>query len=179
MDKQRNDVSNTSNEGGRKKKIVYIDMDNTLVDFQSGIDKLSEAEKEKYKPTAEHPHGQYDNAPGIFSKMKPMEGAIEAFEWIAVHYDTYILSTSPWDNPSAWSDKLNWVKKHLGEVAYKRLILSHHKNLLMGDYLIDDRRKNGADGFRGTLLRFGKDHETGDHNQHRTWQSILYYLENE
>ena len=56
-------------------------------------------------------------------------------------YDIYILSTAPWDNPSAWSDKLEWVKRYLGEVCYKRLILSHHKNLNAGDYLIDDRKK--------------------------------------
>ncbi len=177
MDKQRNEVSNTVNEVGLKKKIVYVDMDNTLVDFQSGIDTLTIEEKERLAPTPEHPNGFYDTAPGIFGKMKPIEGAIEAYEWIAAHFDTYILSTSPWDNPSAWSDKLNWVKKYLNDVAHKRLILSHHKNLLKGDFLIDDRDKNGADGFQGTLLRFGKDHETGKWNQYRTWQSILDYLE--
>jgi len=31
------------------------------------------------------------------------------------------------------------VKTHLGADAYKRLILTHHKNLNVGDYLIDDR----------------------------------------
>jgi len=32
-------------------------------------------------------------------------------------------------------------KKYLGESAHKRLILTHHKNLNHGDYLIDDRKK--------------------------------------
>ncbi|NCG08090.1 MAG: 2-C-methyl-D-erythritol 4-phosphate cytidylyltransferase, partial [Verrucomicrobia bacterium] len=59
-------------------------------------------------------------------------------------FDSYILSTAPWGNPTAWSDKLEWVKKHLGEVAKKRLILSHNKQLNKGDYLIDDRSRNGA-----------------------------------
>ena len=31
------------------------------------------------------------------------------------------------------------MKKYLGEIAYKRLILTHHKNLNFGDFLIDDR----------------------------------------
>ena len=30
-------------------------------------------------------------------------------------YDVYILSSAPWKNPSAWSDKLEWVKKYLGQ----------------------------------------------------------------
>lgn len=37
----------------------------------------------------------------------------------------------------------------------KRLILSHHKNLLRGDYIIDDRGKHGTSGFKGEWLRFG------------------------
>jgi 5'-nucleotidase len=49
-------------------------------------------------------------------------------------FDTYILSTSPWENPSAWSDKLLWVKHHLGSICYKRLILTHHKNLNVGHF---------------------------------------------
>ena len=119
-------------------EILYVDMDNVLVNFKSGIDRLSEEDQRKY-------NGEYDEVPGIFSLMDPVPGAIEAFEFLARHYDTYILSTAPWNNPSAWSDKVLWVQKYLGEVAYKRLILSYHKNLNDGHYLIDDRTKNGAD----------------------------------
>ena len=64
-----------------------------------------------------------------------MEKAIESVEILSNSFDTYLLSTAPWDNPTAWSDKVIWVKKYLGEVAFKRLILSHHKNLNKGDYL--------------------------------------------
>ena len=53
------------------KKILYIDMDGVLVNFQSGIDKLTEEEKTEYK-------NQEKNVPHIFSKMEPIEGAIEA-----------------------------------------------------------------------------------------------------
>jgi len=34
------------------------------------------------------------------------------------------------------------------------LILSHHKNLNRGDFLVDDRDKNGAGKFTGTLITF-------------------------
>jgi 5'(3')-deoxyribonucleotidase len=49
---------------------------------------------------------------------------------------------------------LLWTKKHLGEAAYKRLILTHHKNLNHGDFLVDDRTKNGADRFTGEHIYF-------------------------
>ena len=87
--------------------------------------------------------------------MKEMTGAKESFEWLAEHFDVYILSTAPWGNPSAWTDKLNWVKTHLGEPARKRLILSHHKDLLRGDYIIDDSTKNGVAEFQGKHIQIG------------------------
>ena len=118
----------------------------------------------------EYKHNK-DEVPGIFSLMKPMKGAIEAFNVLAKKYDTYILSTAPWENPSAWSDKVIWVKKHLGDKAWKRLILSHHKNLNKGHYLIDDRTANGAGEFEGELIQFGV-------GKFENWEGVLGYLEN-
>ena len=144
------------------KKILYVDMDNVLVDFDSGICRLPERTVAKYKD-------RLDEVPGIFSLMYPLQGAIEAFLDLSKQFDTYILSTSPWENPSAWWDKLEWVKKYIGHAAKKRLILSHHKNLNIGDYLIDDRKKNGADRFSGELIRFGSE-------DFPDWKAVLKYL---
>jgi 5'-nucleotidase len=130
------------------RKTLYIDMDNVLVDFPSAFPLVDPAMLDQYDTNK-------DEIPGIFSLMKPMEGAVEAFVELSSLFDTYILSTSPWENPSAWSDKLLWVKKHLGKPAHKRLILSHHKHLNLGHYLVDDRTKNGADRFSGELVLFG------------------------
>ena len=142
-------------------KILYIDMDGVIVDYHAV--KIDRKDLLKY--------GSADNIPGLYSKMKPIKGAIEAVEQLNKFYDIYILSTAPWDNPSAWSDKLIWIKKYLPEIAKKRLILTHHKELNTGDYLIDDRpNKNGAGKFTGKLLHFGKDGEFKD------WKSILTYL---
>ncbi|MFP6900330.1 MAG: hypothetical protein VCA36_05270 [Opitutales bacterium] len=147
-------------------KRLYVDMDGVLVDFQSGINRLDEETRKRY-PNDE----DIDEAPGIFSLMDPLEGAIESYELLATKFDTYILSTAPWGNPSAWSDKLLWVKKYLGEVAHKRLILSHNKHLCHGDFLIDDRpNHNGVDKFTGEVLHFGPKGKFKD------WPSVLEYL---
>ena len=143
-------------------KTLYVDMDNVIVYFKTGIEKISEEEKVKYE-------GRYDEVPRIFSLMDPMEGAIEAFNKLSSKYDTYILSTSPWNNPSAWQDKIVWVQKFLEKPAYKRLILSHHKNLNRGDYIIDDRIKNGVDKFEGEHIHFGSE-------KFPNWDTILKYL---
>lgn len=144
------------------KQIIYIDMDNVLVDFTSAFPHLSQETMDAYD-------GRLDEVPGIFSLMEPMKGAIETYRYLAEHYDVYILSTAPWKNPSAWSDKLLWVQKYLGDVAYKRLILTHHKDLNRGDYLIDDRKKNGASEFQGTFIQFGSKSFTD-------WESIAKYF---
>lgn len=146
-----------------EKKIVYVDMDNVLVDFPSAFSKVDPAILEEYE-------GHVDDIPNIFSLMEPLEGAVEAFNYLAERYDLYILSTAPWENPTAWSDKLNWVKRYLGPKAYKKLILSHHKNLNHGDILIDDRTANGADKFMGTFIKFGS-------AQFPNWESVLPYVD--
>jgi 5'-nucleotidase len=144
------------------KKILYVDMDNVLVNFQTGIDQLDKATLISFE-------NRLDEVPHIFSKMDPLDDAIESYEELSKHFDTYILSTSPWENGTAWSDKLNWVKKHLGKVAYKRLILSHNKHLNAGDFLVDDRLHNGADKFTGELILFGQD-------PYPNWIEVRKYL---
>ena len=137
-------------------------MDGVLVDFQSGIDRLSDEQKRMYE-------GKLDEVPGIFGLMDPMPGAIEAVHKLKEHYDVYILSTAPWENPSAWSDKLLWIKKYLGDVFYKRVVITHCKNLCAGDYLVDDNFKNGVEKFKGEWIPFGKE-------RFPNWDSVLEYL---
>tara|TARA_X000000368_G_C22757224_1_gene591037 strand:+ start:143 stop:589 length:447 start_codon:yes stop_codon:yes gene_type:complete len=145
-----------------KEKILYFDMDNVLVDFPSAFPKVSPKLLDEFE-------GRLDEIPNIFSLMEPLTGAIEAFQILSKKFDSYLLSTAPWENSSAWSDKNEWVKKYLGGSAYKRLILSHNKHLNIGDYLIDDRTANGAGQFTGEHIHFGSE-------QFPDWHSVLKYL---
>jgi 5'(3')-deoxyribonucleotidase len=61
------------------------------------------------------------------------------------------------------------VGKHLPGVADRRLIITHHKNLNKGDYLIDDRLAKGSDQFEGELIHFGTD-------KFPDWPSVVAYL---
>ena len=147
------------------KKIIYIDMDGVLADFVGAFDNEPENIRIKYKENK-------DDVPDMFIKMNPMPGAIEGFNLLSKRFDVFILSSAPWNNPSAWSDKLEWVKKFLGEKATKKLILSHRKDLNVGDYLIDDRWQNGAREFKGKWLRFGKK------GKYKNWNDIMKYFNN-
>lgn len=149
-------------------KRIFFDMDNVLVDFHSGLDQVSEEVKAKYADDGTgKPH--YDDIPGLFGLMKPMPGAIEAARELEKHYEVYILSTAPWNNPSAWADKVAWVTKYLDDVFHKKLFLSHRKDLCKGDYLIDDRGDHGANVFDGEWIEFGS-------SLFPDWKSVLNYL---
>lgn len=139
-------------------------MDNVLVDFESGIKRTTTLEFNEHV-------GRLDEVPGIFARMEPIDWAVEAFNQLcnSGKFDVYILSTAPWENPSAWSDKVTWVKKYLGQNAHKRLILSHNKHLCKGDYIIDDRTANGVDKFDGEHIHFGTP-------EFPNWAVVLNYL---
>ena len=98
-----------------------------------------------------------------------MPGALEAFQLLSQWFDTYILSTPPWQNPDSWKEKREWVDFYLGHEAHKRLILSHNKHLNKGHFLIDDRLKNGAAEFEGELILFGSD-------PFPNWETTIDYL---
>lgn len=61
---------------------TIFDMDGVLVDFQSGIDKLSEETKHEYE-------GRLDEVLGVFSLMDTMPGAIETVHELSKHNDVY------------------------------------------------------------------------------------------
>lgn len=157
------------NPDPNKKPILYFDMDGTLVDFDSGKHRLDPITKIKF-------NGCIDEASHIFSLMDPMPGAIDAFLKLSKHFDVYILTTASWRNLTACDDKKIWVQRYLGanadSPAYKRLIISHRKELNVGAFLIDDRpTKCGADLFTGTVIPFGKENKLFP-----DWDSVLRYL---
>ena len=141
-------------------------MDGVIVDFESALAKIPSATLAQYE-------GEYDNIPGIFDLMEPMPGAIEAVTRLAQVYDTHILSTAPWDNPTALPHKMAWIKRHFGDgedsIFYKKVVFSHVKHLNRGDILIDDRTKNGAGEFEGQLIQFGT-------STFPDWESVIKHL---
>ena len=165
-----NDESNMK----EMKKIVYIDMDGVLVDLSKEFDKFFENNphlREKFRKCPDH-------IPGIFRNPPPIEGAIEAVKKLAESgkYELYIATAAPWGNPMSAMDKRFWIEEHFGDLFRKKMVVSHLKNMLIGDYLIDDRTANGAGEFKGELLQFGWAYETEVWNEYPNWESILKKL---
>ena len=157
-----------------KKKIVYIDMDGVLVDLGKAFDKFFKLHpylKERYADNPDHIQGVFRNPP-------PIEGAIEAVKKLAESgkYELFIATSAPWGNAGSAMDKRFWIEEHFGNLFHKRMFITHRKDLLLGDYLIDDRTKNGAGEFSGELLQFGVNWENGIESEYPNWDSILKRL---
>ena len=144
------------------KKRLYFDMDGVIVDFASALELQSEETLKEYE-------GRLDEIPGLFGQMNPIPGSLEAVRKLNEKYDCYILSTAPWNNPSAGRDKVAWITEHLDDVFHKKMIITHCKHLCKGDYLIDDRDKHGASEFEGEWIHFGSE-------RFPNWETVLEYL---
>lgn len=140
----------------KKKKIIYVDMDNTLVDYSGAAKELNIDPNE-----AKH-------IPGFFRNLKPIKDAIDSYNILDKDFDVYILTTCPWSNPMAMVEKLEWINRWLPN-ARKKLIISHHKNLNIGDYIIDDTTLNGVDKFCGEHIQIGTE-------KYPDWKSVIRYI---
>jgi hypothetical protein len=94
------------------KKILYVDMDNVLVDFPSGIQRIS---PELYKEYADN----LDDAPGIFSLMNLIKDALGAYEELSRLFETYTLRVFRSDckcrvacRPNQVKDTLHFNQQH-------------------------------------------------------------------
>jgi 5'(3')-deoxyribonucleotidase len=148
-------------------KIIYIDLDGVIADFKTAIETHPLRNQAPYDI---HP----DTIPNLFLNLGVIPGAIDAVNKLLgdIRFEVYFLSTAPWNNPTAWTDKRLWLEKFFGEKINRRLILTHRKDLLKGDILIDDRPHNGAANFEGKILKFAS-------LEFPDWNSILKELQKE
>lgn len=130
---------------------MYVDMDDVLCNYSEAFNKAIDKQ-----PDIAYPQSQY----GFFADLAPIDGAIEGITTLhkSEQYDVYILTAPSEYNPMCYTEKRKWVEEYLGMEFVKRLIISPHKHLNKGHFLIDDHTEGrGQDKFEGELIHFGSD----------------------
>lgn len=147
-------------------KLLYIDLDGVIADFESAINVHPLRNETPYDKDP-------DTIPGLFRNLAPIKDAVVSVKKLleSDKYEVYILSTAPWNNPSAWIDKRLWIEEQFGDKINRKLTLTHRKDLVKGDILIDDRPNNGAKDFEGEWIQFGSE-------SYPNWQIVIDYLLN-
>ena len=144
-----------------RKRILYFDLDGVIVDLEKevlkhypGFNDLDISDQAK--------HDLFESIciknPQVFKDAEPMDGAIDCIHQLFPLFDIYFLSTPMWAVPESFTYKRLWVEEHLGDMALKRLILSHRKDLNNGSFIVDDRTANGVDKFAGFHIHYGQGH---------------------
>lgn len=102
---------------------------------------------------------------------EPVPGAIKAYMKLSESYDTYVLASAPYNTPEAWAEPVRWAEKHLGTVAWNKVIVANRKDLVLGDYIIDRHNEEfGLQDSMGTVVAYGQD-------PYKSWDDILTFFE--
>ena len=137
------------------KKIIYIDMDGVISDF-------GKAAKQ----------GGYTHRPDLKVNYRTLDlipGARSALIRLNHDFDIFIATTPPWSRPDVWTQKREWIGE-LFPWLKRKMILTHRKDLLIGDILIDDSRWRGQPDFQGDWFWFNQDWES------RNWKACLEWI---
>lgn len=136
------------------KKIVLVDMDNTIADFNKRALELLEERHGLIIDSETLTQWAFaDNFPGhrdevlnllkeknFFRSFEPIEGAVEALKEMQADpaVEVYLCTAPIRANPHCASEKLDWVSEHLGADWRGRTVITSDKGLVYGDILIDD-----------------------------------------
>lgn len=153
--------------------ILYIDMDGVVANFHKAITgyepELETKDGPDWQARSDRVVKICQTNSSIFRDLEVIEGSKEAIRELKELYEIYFLSTPMYDHPQSYTDKRLWLEDHYGLWAKKRLILTHHKDLNIGDFLIDDTVHNGAGEFTGEHIHFGTE-------KFPNWATVTNYL---
>jgi 5'-nucleotidase len=142
-------------------RTLLIDMDSVICDLMTewhrrynqeyndtlSVEHLKCWQSEKYvKPECGLKIYNYLNEPGLFLHLDPIDGSIKVLERLHKRYDILIVTSSM---TYAYTEKEQWVEKHLPFIGKRNLIFAHRKDMIRGDLLFDDAPHN-LEAFRKT-----------------------------
>lgn len=137
------------------KKLILIDQDGVLADFEQGVQNIWQRQFGKKLPLNQPRKHFYlaDDLPHLkpqlykiyserdfFKNLPPIDGAIEAMHaLLGAGHDVRICTAPINAYRYCVGEKFAWVEEHLGTDWVNRIILTKDKTWVRGDILIDDK----------------------------------------
>lgn len=139
-------------------KKIYFDMDGVLSDFNKGIVELCKMEAPRQNPnTPEYDERMFNamrKVDHFYYRLDPIENTLDLFKEVKMIYGNKveILTAIPKairNIVDADTDKLEWVKKYLGDEVKVNIVLRRDKPLFAKgkDYLLIDDTPNNIDSW--------------------------------
>jgi len=95
-------------------------------------------------------------SPGFFRNLPVMVDSVEVLKELNSRYEVFIVSAAM-EFPNSLKDKYDWLMEHFPFFTWKQLALTGSKDLVFGDYMIDDHVKN-LKGFKGKPYLYTSQH---------------------
>ena len=140
---------------------IFIDMDGVIANFEKAAENVA---LEKGVPKLSRPD-LFVN----YRNLDVIDGAIEAVDKLNADHEVFIASTPPWTRPEVWGHKREWIGEHFPYLK-RKIILTHRKDLLIGDILIDDSKYRGQPDFQGEWYWFNQNWNN------RNWKACLEWI---
>lgn len=137
-------------------KLILIDQDGVLADFEQGVQTAWKGAYGMALPTLpkgrrhfyladDYPHLKNElsavySGEGFFEHLPPIDGAVDAVKALLDFGHDVRICTSPINAyRHCVSEKFAWVERHLGLEWTHRIVLTKDKTWVRGDVLIDDK----------------------------------------
>lgn len=125
----------------KNKKIALIDLDNTVADHESQLQKDLHAVLGTHLPTVpkqvrEEVGYLIKNKPGWWLNLKPLDYGLSIVETLRqIGFRLTICSKGPSRSVNAWTEKVQWVQMHIPDAD---IVLTQDKSIVYGRVLVDD-----------------------------------------
>lgn len=121
--------------------IALIDMDGTLCDYRGAMEKtaqsvLTPCDIDIWDNAYSNLRSMIKKQPGFWRNLEPMPVGYKIYHLLRrYNYKINILTKGPYHTTSAWSEKVEWCRQNLDNVA---VTITEDKSLVYGKILVDD-----------------------------------------
>ena len=142
------------------KKVVLIDMDGVIADFELGFQKAFNRSYPDLIPvpldqrTRHYVGEDYVRLnptiskdelvklflqPGFFRNLPVIQGSVEAVSTLSQHFSVFVCTSPLQTYKNCVLEKFQWLEEHFGFELTSKVILARDKTVVRGHVLIDDK----------------------------------------